>query len=128
MCSVAQLCPTLCDPLDSSPPGSMEFSRQGYWSRLPFSPPGDLRNLGIKPESLVTPALAGGFFTTALPGKPEYIMGIYTFGNWNNPTSDPWIVIKGYHGRKAKGITLKLFPTSAKTVNQKQSHPGGVED
>ena len=33
-----QLCPTLCDPMDSSLPGplSMEFSRQEYWSGLPF--------------------------------------------------------------------------------------------
>ena len=35
---VAQLCLTLCDPMDCSPPGSsaMEFSRQEYWSGLPF--------------------------------------------------------------------------------------------
>ena len=45
----------------------MEFSRQEYWSRLPFPPPGDLPNSGIKP---VSPALAGGFFTTEPPGKP----------------------------------------------------------
>ena len=125
---VAQLFPTFCDPLDSSPPGSVEFSRQECWNRLSFPPPGDLCSLGVGPEPLVTPALAGRFFTTALPGTPEYTVGIYMFSNWNNPTSDPWIVIKGYHGRKAKGITLKLLPTSAKIVNQKQSHPGGVEN
>ena len=39
MCSVTQLCPTLCDPWT---PLSMEFSRQGYWSGLPFPAPGDL--------------------------------------------------------------------------------------
>ena len=37
-------------------------------SRLLFPPPGDLPDPGIEPES---PALAGGFFTTALPGKPS---------------------------------------------------------
>ena len=42
-------------------PLSMEFSRQGYWSRLPFSSPGYLPDPGIKPKSL---ALAGRFFTT----------------------------------------------------------------
>ena len=41
---VTQLCLTLCDPMDSS----MEFSRQEYWSQLPFPPPGDLPNPGIK--------------------------------------------------------------------------------
>ena len=44
---------------------SMEFSRQEDWSGLPFSTPGDLPKPGIEPASLVTLALAGGFFTAA---------------------------------------------------------------
>ena len=44
-------------------PLSMGFSRQEYWSGLPFPLPGDLPNSGIKPASL-TSALAGKFFTT----------------------------------------------------------------
>ena len=47
----------------------MEFSRQEYWSGLPFSTSGDLPNPGIEPVSLASPALAGRFFTTAPPGK-----------------------------------------------------------
>ena len=43
----------------------MRFSRQEYWNRLPCPPPGDLPNLGIDPMSLMSPALAGGFFTTS---------------------------------------------------------------
>ena len=43
-------------------PLSMGFPRQKYWSGLPFPPPGDPSNPGIKPESPVFPALAGGFF------------------------------------------------------------------
>ena len=49
---------------------SMEFSRQEYWSRLPFPPPGDLPDPGIEPASLASPALVGGCFTTVAPGKP----------------------------------------------------------
>ena len=45
-------------------PLSMGFSRQEYWSGLPFLPPGDLPNPGIEPTSSASPALAGGFFTT----------------------------------------------------------------
>jgi len=45
----------------------MGFSRQEFWSGLPFPTPGDLPDPGI--ES-VSPALAGGFFTTAPPKKP----------------------------------------------------------
>ena len=40
---VAQLCPTLCDPMD--------FSRPEYWSGWPFLSPGDLPNPEIKPRS-----------------------------------------------------------------------------
>ena len=55
------------------PPLSMGFPRQEYQSRLPFPSPGDLSDLGIKPTrdtSLVSPELAGGFFTTVPHGKP----------------------------------------------------------
>ena len=84
---VAQLCPTLCDPMDCSPPGSMGFSRQGYWSGVPspslvlastvqqtesavcISSPRGSPVLGIEPTSLASPAremqLVGAFFTTA---------------------------------------------------------------
>ena len=56
-----------CDSMDYSPPGS--FSRQEYWSGLPFLPPGDLPNPRIEPMSPASPALAGGFLTTEPPGK-----------------------------------------------------------
>ena len=49
---------------------SMGSSRQEYGSGLPCPPPGHLQNPRIKPLSLASPALAGGFFTTVLPGKP----------------------------------------------------------
>ena len=42
----------------------MEFFRQEYWNGLPFPSPGDLPDPGIKPASLKSPALAGGFFNT----------------------------------------------------------------
>ena len=43
---------------------SMEFSRQEYYSRLPFPAPGDLPDPGIELMYLVSLALAGRFFTT----------------------------------------------------------------
>ena len=67
-CLVTQSCPTLCDLVDSSPPGSsVPFSRQEYWSGLPCSPPGDLPTPGIKPRS---PALQLRFLSEP-PGKPK---------------------------------------------------------
>ena len=50
-------------------PLSMGFLRQEYWSRLSFPSPGDLPEPGIKPASLVSPALAGRFLTAVPPGE-----------------------------------------------------------
>ena len=62
----AQSCPALWAPLDYSPPGSPVHeilqARLLKWVAIP--PPGDLPTLAIEPESLMSPALAGGFFTT----------------------------------------------------------------
>ena len=49
---------------------STGFSRQEYWSGLPFPSPGDLSNPGIEIVSPMSPVLAAGFFTTASPEKP----------------------------------------------------------
>ena len=62
---VAQSCPTLCDPMDSiayQAPLFVGFSRQGYWSGLPFPSPGHLPDPGIKPgrEPGVS-CITGGF-------------------------------------------------------------------
>ena len=51
-------------------PVTLGFFRQEHWSGLPFPPPGDLSDPGIRSESPMTPALAGGFFTTEVPGEP----------------------------------------------------------
>ena len=56
-------------------PLPMEFSRQEYWSGLPFHFPGDFPDPGIKPASPVSPALPGGFSTTEAPGKPYEFWG-----------------------------------------------------
>ena len=57
-------------------PPSMEFSRQEYWSGLPFPSPGDLPNPGIEPGS---PALEADALTSEPPGKPN----IYLYKSLN---------------------------------------------
>ena len=51
----------------------MGFSRQEHWGGLPFPTPGDLPDPGIKPPSLVSPALAGAFFTTSATWTLELV-------------------------------------------------------
>ena len=58
-------------------PPSMEFSRQEYWSGLPFLTPGDLPDPGIELVSPASPALAGRFFTIEPPGKPGCIYSFF---------------------------------------------------
>ena len=58
---VAQLCPTLCDPMD--------FSRPEYWSGWPFLSPGDLPNPGFEPRS---PSLPVDSLPAQPQGKPHY--------------------------------------------------------
>ena len=64
---VTQSCLSLYNPMTVALQVSlsMGFSRQEYWSGLPFPPPGDLPDPGIEPMSLMSPALAGRFFTTS---------------------------------------------------------------
>ena len=83
MCAKSiQLCPTLCDHKTAAcqAPLSMEFSRQGYWSGFPCSPPGNLPYPGIKPVSLISPALASRFFTTGKSCFWSYHMPKYLKG------------------------------------------------
>ena len=71
----AQSCPTLCGPVDCSPPAplSMGLPRLKYGNGLPFPPPRDLPDPGTKPASPMFPSLGGGFFTFKPPKKP-YIL------------------------------------------------------
>ena len=66
---VAKSCPTLATPwtVAHQAPLSMGFSRQEYWSGLPFPSPGDLPNPGIEPRS---PILQADSLPPEPPGKP----------------------------------------------------------
>ena len=72
-------------------PLSMGFCRQEYWSGLPCPPPGDLPGPGIKAKSLMSPASAGGCFTTSATWKMPWSanrLGEINY-NWSkkeNPT------------------------------------------
>ena len=75
-CQAMCTCPVMYDSLQ--PHGlqpirllSLKFSKQEYWSGLPFPTSGHLPNPWIKLVSLASHALAGKFFTTVPPGKPN---------------------------------------------------------
>ena len=64
-------------------PLSMEFSKQEYWCGLPFSPPGDHNDPGIKPSSFASPSLADRFFINCtnweVPLNLLQILGLHKF-------------------------------------------------
>ena len=61
------------------PPLFMGFPRQEHWCGLPFPSPGDLPNPGVKPASLVSPALAGRFFTVAPQRLVEWTKWVHSY-------------------------------------------------
>ena len=65
-------------------PLSMGFSRQEHWSGLSLPTPGDLPDPGIESESLASPTLAGGFFTTRASWEAPTPSGhiVYFPVNW----------------------------------------------
>ena len=76
-------------------PLSMGFNRQEYWIELPFLPPEDFPNPGIKPMS---PAFASGFFTTVPPGKPtlcQFHPTIIITNKISTPTFLRWPLTSG---------------------------------
>jgi len=97
----------------------MGFSRQEYWSGLPFPSPGDPPNPGIKPTS---PALASGFFTIELPGNNGYWGTISCIcdseqpeiekGRTNTPKERKSFV-PSHHHRWALRFVLPRFPDGA---------------
>ena len=78
------------------PPLSMGFSKQEYWSELPCTLPGDLPDPGIEPASLMSPALADKFFTTAAAAKSLSRVRLL---------ATPW-------SRLCLGLWLLMIPTS----------------
>ena len=81
-------------------PLSMGFSRQEYWSRLPFPSPGDLSNPGIKSES---PALQADSLQSEPPGKPKYPLE----GKINSSENTKKLTVSGKKGcRAGEGVVF----------------------
>ena len=72
---VVQLCPTLCNPwtVAHQAPLFLEFSRQEYWSGLPFPSPGDLPDPGINPKS---PTLQADSLSSEPQASPNSMLDI----------------------------------------------------
>ena len=96
LCLVAQSCPTLCNSMDCSPPGSSvhgDFPGKDNWSGWLCPPPGDLPDSGIKPRS---PALQVDSLPSEPPGTPplapekpmEWVASPYP-GDLPNPEIEP---------------------------------------
>ena len=104
-CSVTQSCPTLCDPLDCSLPGSSLHGifRQEYQSRLPFPPPGHHPDPGIKPMS-------SALQVDSLPTEPSRkAFSVTTSGNLNQMISIFSVQVKMTTLTCKRDILIVLF-------------------
>ena len=70
-------------------PLSMGFSRQEYWNGLPFPPPGDLPDTGVKPVSVMSLALIGGFFTPCATCFYDVLKAILYILDLDGSDTDP---------------------------------------
>ena len=86
-------------------PLSMGFSKQEYWSGLPFPAPGDLLDPEIKSKPLLSPVLAGAFFTTEPPGKPSSTGQVYTIPVLFYKTLQSYKAIRGMPTQYSKNIS-----------------------
>ena len=122
LCLVAQSCPTLSDPVDCSPPGSSvhgESPGKNNWSGLPFPPPGDLPDPGIKPRCA---HIADGFFTIELRGKPmlDYVRNV-RLENSSFSSSKDYVLISmctlSFHFCISKG-SIREHPDKSKKTDK----------
>ena len=92
-CEYIQSCLTLCDPMNCNSPGFSvhEAVLAELWSGLPFSPPGDLPNPGIKPASPVAPELQVDSLPLSNLGSPK-IFSYHTLKQ-SKPEEVGWVAI-----------------------------------
>ena len=109
-------------------PLSMEFSRQESWSGLPFPTPRDIPHPGIEPIFLACPSLAGGFFTTMPPGKPEraqdsvseYIPGVQSTG-FSTSLVDRFSALESFYSRLKSSEDLHVEFITKHQIGEKCS-------
>ena len=94
----------------------MGFSKQEYWSGLPYPPPGDLPDLGIKSRSVMSPALAGDFFNTSaiweapVQLRPLWFSKIYPFMVLHTYASQVMLMVKNLPANVGDTRDLGLIP------------------
>ena len=101
-------------------PLSMGFSRQEYWSGLPCSLSGDLPNAGIKPVSLMSPALAGRFLTTSATWEALRNSKIKDWTEGEAPSKE----LKGISGQRSRKPTRAWGDTEENNVPQEGAVSG----
>ena len=107
-----QSCPTLCYSMDCNTSRFLWFSRQDYWSGLPFPSPGNLPDPGIK---LTSPTSAGGFFTTEPPESESVSCSIvsdflWPQGLWPSRPLCPWNSPGKNTGVGCHSLLQQIFP------------------
>ena len=104
-------------------PLSTQFPRHGYWRGMPLPPPGDLPNPGIKPTSL---ALAGGFFSTEPPGKPNRADEAFNRVEEYYAKDAPQVGSPSYEsGKRSWSHSIWSFPTNFCVWGKSSWYPGG---
>ena len=94
---------------------SMQFSRQDYWSGLPFPSPGDLPSPGMEPASRVSPVLAGRFFITEAPRRP-LLISKSQISFPNNFVFMAFVVFFSYKNFTSLNIKIFIFSLTVSSI------------
>ena len=124
---ITQACRLFATPwtITRQAPLSMEFSRQEYWSGLPFPSPGDLSDAGIEPGS---PALQADSLPSKPPGKPSVLWGEQTTFLMSCPCRRLCAVERSLLGRETQdlgcspGLAVTRWAVPARLHRQTEGH------
>ena len=109
----------------------MGFSRQEYWSGLPFPSPGDLRDPGIELTSPVSPALVGTFFIPEPPGVPPTMWNWDTkYKEWTQPLIIPFdpLTLVTVNVQKCQGAIAWVHSVQWKGLKTSSGLPKGKKN
>ena len=120
-----QSCLTLCDPRDCSrqAPLPTGFSRKEHWRGLPCPPPGGLPDPGLEPASLMSAALAGGFFTASAAWEATD----YIYTPTKEAVMSPSPAQKPHRSRSKSPCELGLAPGAVCAPSHQRSETGPMQ-
>ena len=122
VCACTKSCLTLCDPIDCSLPGSMEFSRQEYWSEVPFLLQGIFLTRGLNPSFLCFLHWQADSLPLPYLGSPWTVSNICFSTPEVRDRSDKVNITSSFHVASVSPLDTVDLPVLKGTVTRKEDY------